>query len=84
MAPVSIYEPYLRRQEAERDLLAREEGARIPDAIDYDAVPGLSREMCQRLATSRPATLGGAGRLPGITPAAVAALAVHLRREPAR
>ena len=77
----ALYAPYLRRQEAEMRLLAREERTRIPDTLDFAAVPGLSAEMRQRLAAARPATLGSAGRLPGITPAAIAALAVALRRE---
>lgn len=78
----ALYAPYLRRQEAERRLIEREERLAIPDSLDFAAVPGLSREMQQRLAGVRPATLGGAGRVPGITPAAIAALAVHLRRDP--
>jgi tRNA uridine 5-carboxymethylaminomethyl modification enzyme len=77
----ALYAPYLRRQEAERRLIEREERLAIPDSLDYAAVPGLSREMQQRLTSVRPATLGGAGRVPGITPAAIAALAVHLRRD---
>ncbi|HEV7264031.1 MAG TPA: tRNA uridine-5-carboxymethylaminomethyl(34) synthesis enzyme MnmG [Falsiroseomonas sp.] len=76
----ALYAPYLRRQETERRLIEREERLAIPEAIDFASVPGLSREMQQRLAGARPATLGSAGRLPGITPAAIAALAVHLRR----
>jgi tRNA uridine 5-carboxymethylaminomethyl modification enzyme len=65
-------------------MLEREERLRIPDELDFSAVPGLSSEMRQRLSAARPATLGSAGRLPGITPAAVAALAVALRRDGAR
>jgi len=76
----SLYGPYLERQDAELRLLAREEALAIPDGVDFAAIAGLSREMQARLAAARPATLGGATRLPGITPAAVAALAVHLRR----
>jgi len=76
----ALYAPYLRRQEADLRLLEREERARIPDGIDFATVPGLSAEMRHRLAVARPATLGAAGRLSGITPAAVAALAVALRR----
>ncbi len=76
----ALYAPYLRRQEAEMRLLEREEQARIPDGLDFALVPGLSAEMRQRLAAARPATLGSAGRLPGVTPAAIAALAVALRR----
>jgi tRNA uridine 5-carboxymethylaminomethyl modification enzyme len=80
----ALYAPYLRRQEAEMLMLEREERMRIPDELDFSAVPGLSSEMRQRLSAARPATLGSAGRLPGITPAAVAALAVALRRDGAR
>ncbi len=76
----ALYAPYLRRQDAERRAIEREERTSIPDSLDFGAVAGLSREMQQRLAGARPATLGGAGRVPGITPAAIAALAVHLRR----
>jgi tRNA uridine 5-carboxymethylaminomethyl modification enzyme len=77
----ALYAPYLRRQDAERRLIEREERLRIPDALDFTSVPGLSREMQQRLAGARPMTLGAAGRVAGITPAAIAALAVHLRRD---
>jgi tRNA uridine 5-carboxymethylaminomethyl modification enzyme len=80
----ALYAPYLRRQEAEMRLLEREERATIPNDLDFGAVPGLSSEMRQRLAAARPATLGSAGRLPGITPAGIAALAVALRRDAAR
>ncbi|MBR0672629.1 tRNA uridine-5-carboxymethylaminomethyl(34) synthesis enzyme MnmG [Neoroseomonas soli] len=80
----ALYAPYLRRQEAEMRLLEREERTLIPDHLDFAAVPGLSVEMRQRLTTARPTTLGSAGRLPGITPAAIAALAVALRRDGAR
>jgi len=80
----ALYAPYLRRQEAELRLLEREERTRIPASLDFAAVPGLSAEMRQRLAAARPATLGSAGRVPGITPAAIAALAVALRREAQR
>ena len=76
----ALYAPYLERQDAELRLLAREERTRIPDATDFTIIPGLANEMRQRLAQARPGTLGGAGRVPGITPAAMAALAVHLRR----
>jgi tRNA uridine 5-carboxymethylaminomethyl modification enzyme len=80
----ALYAPYLERQAAELRVLEREERLAIPAGIDFAAVPGLSAEMRQRLANARPATLGSAGRVPGITPAALAALAVHLRRTEAR
>ena len=80
----ALYAPYLRRQEAERRLLEREEKASIAPSLDFDSVDGLSAEMRQRLKAARPATLGAAGRVQGVTPAALAALAVHLRRDAQR
>ncbi|MEO3471096.1 tRNA uridine-5-carboxymethylaminomethyl(34) synthesis enzyme MnmG [Roseomonas sp. CAU 1739] len=79
----ALYAPYLRRQEAEMRLLEREERTMIPEGLDFAGVPGLSSEMRQRLTAARPATLGSAGRLPGVTPAAIVALAVALRRDAA-
>lgn len=76
----ALYAPYLQRQAAELRLIEREERAAIPAGLDFSAVPGLSNEMRQRLSAARPATLGGAGRVAGVTPAALAALAVHLRK----
>jgi tRNA uridine 5-carboxymethylaminomethyl modification enzyme len=76
----ALYAPYLDRQAAELRVLEREERLSIPSVLDFTVIPGLSAEMRQRLAAARPATLGSAGRIPGITPAALAALAVHLRR----
>lgn len=77
----ALYAPYLQRQEAELRLLMREEAVAIPRGIDFGRIPGLSNEMRQRLGAAQPATLGSAGRVPGVTPAALAALAAHLRRE---
>ncbi|MCU0944739.1 MAG: tRNA uridine-5-carboxymethylaminomethyl(34) synthesis enzyme MnmG, partial [Rubritepida sp.] len=76
----ALYAPYLARHAQERAVLEREEALHIPADLDFAAIAGLSNEMRDRLSRARPATLGGAGRLPGVTPAAVAALAVHLRR----
>jgi tRNA uridine 5-carboxymethylaminomethyl modification enzyme len=80
LAAEALYGPYLARQDGERALLEREEALAIPPDLDFAEIAGLSNEMRDRLGKSRPATLGGAGRVAGITPAAVAALAVHLRR----
>ena len=80
----ALYAPYLRRQEAERRLLEREEKAAIAATLDFETVDGLSAEMRQRLKAARPSTLGAAGRVQGVTPAALAALAVHLRRDAQR
>lgn len=80
MAEDAAYEPYLARQDAElRDLRASEELSLAAD-FPYDAVPGLSNEMVERLSGAKPTTLAAAGRVPGITPAALSALLVHARR----
>jgi tRNA uridine 5-carboxymethylaminomethyl modification enzyme len=76
----AVYAPYLARQEAElRDLRAGE-GLALAEDFPYATIPGLSREMVERLQRVRPATLAAAGRVPGVTPAALAALLVHARR----
>ncbi|MBU8544488.1 MULTISPECIES: tRNA uridine-5-carboxymethylaminomethyl(34) synthesis enzyme MnmG [Roseomonadaceae] len=76
----AFYAPHLRRQEVERRMLAREESFTFPPSLDFRGIPGLSNEMQQRLSRARPDSLGSASRVPGVTPAAIAALAVHLRR----
>lgn len=75
-----VYAPYLQRQEGELRDLRASEALVLGDAFPYAAVPGLSREMVERLGKARPATLAAAGRVRGITPAALAALLVHARR----
>src|SRR6056297_168781 len=74
------YEGYIRRQQQEIERQRRQEGAMLPDALDYHQVRGLSNEVRQKLLDARPATLGQAARLPGVTPAAVSLLMVHLKR----
>ncbi len=76
----ALYAPYIERQAAGLRLLRREEGIRIPGSVDFATVSGLSAEMRQRLSAASPTTLGGASRVAGVTPSAVAALAVHLRK----
>ncbi len=80
----ALYAPYLARQASELRALEREEQQSIPAKLDFALVPGLSLEMRQRLERARPATLGSARRIAGVTPAALAALAIHLRRMEAR
>jgi tRNA uridine 5-carboxymethylaminomethyl modification enzyme len=80
----ALYAPYLQRHAAERSWLDRQDSAPIPDDIDFAAIQGLSTEMRQRLTQARPRTLGAAARVRGVSPAAVAALAVHLRASAAR
>src|SRR6185295_10369785 len=72
------YAGYLRRQEREIDRAERDERRRIPKDFAFDRVPGLSREVVQRLAQVRPDTLGHALRIPGVTPAAVAVLSAYV------
>lgn len=69
------YDGYLRRQEASVERWRRQESRTIPSDFRYDRVPGLSREMVERLTQIRPATLGQASRIPGVTPAAVSIVA---------
>jgi tRNA uridine 5-carboxymethylaminomethyl modification enzyme len=77
------YAPYVYRQQSEIARLKADEAVRIPADIDYSAIPGLSNEMVERLSAARPSTLGAAGRLRGVTPAALAAILVHARRRAA-
>ena len=74
------YAGYLRRQESEIERASRDERRRIPPGFPFERVPGLSREVVQRLSQVRPDTLGHALRIPGVTPAAVAVLGGHVGR----
>ena len=74
------YSGYLKRQSDEIDRHRRHEEMRLPADIDYGDVKGLSNEARQSLAAARPQTLGQAARIPGLTPAAVSLLLVHLKR----
>jgi len=72
------YEGYIRRQTSVIERLSQAEFVHIPDAIDYGRVQSLSREAVEKLGAQRPETLGQAGRIPGVSPADVAVLSVHL------
>jgi tRNA uridine 5-carboxymethylaminomethyl modification enzyme len=72
------YEGYLKRQEATVERHRRQENRSIPAGFSFEGIPGLSREMVQRLSEVRPATLGQALRIPGVTPAAVAVVSGRL------
>jgi len=78
------YAIYLARQEGDLRAFRRDEALRLPADLDYATIPSLSREVSQVLAGARPATLGAAARLSGITPAAVIALLRYVKRDPAR
>ncbi len=72
------YAGYIRQQERQIDRLHDSERRTIPDGFEFSDIPGLSNEVKQKLSRVRPGTLGQAGRIPGVTPAAVAVLDVYL------
>ncbi|HEY9547124.1 MAG TPA: tRNA uridine-5-carboxymethylaminomethyl(34) synthesis enzyme MnmG, partial [Solimonas sp.] len=74
------YAGYIERQQVEIDRVRRYEDARLPLDLDYVAVSGLSNEVRAKLAEYRPETVAQAGRISGITPAAVSLLLVHLKK----
>jgi tRNA uridine 5-carboxymethylaminomethyl modification enzyme len=74
------YVGYLRRQQSEIERGRKDERRRIPADFPFEGVPGLSREVIQRLRQVQPDTLGQAGRIPGVTAAAVAVLGVYVGR----
>jgi tRNA uridine 5-carboxymethylaminomethyl modification enzyme len=78
------YRGYLDRQEADIRAFRRDETLALPASLDYDTVGSLSAEVCQKLKAARPATLGAAGRIAGVTPAALVALLRHVRKAAAR
>jgi tRNA uridine 5-carboxymethylaminomethyl modification enzyme len=77
------YAAYIARQDSEVAALRRDEALLLPPALDFATVPGLSTEMIERLSRARPATLGAASRVPGITPAALVALLPYTTRRAA-
>jgi tRNA uridine 5-carboxymethylaminomethyl modification enzyme len=74
------YAPYVERQHQELALVRANDAISLPDDLDYRAVPGLSLEMIERLSMSRPTTLGAAARVRGITPAALSAILLQVRK----
>jgi tRNA uridine 5-carboxymethylaminomethyl modification enzyme len=74
------YEGYLRRQHASVERQRKQGNRAIPIAFSFEEIPGLSREIVQRLSEVRPSTLGQALRIPGVTPAAVAVVAAYMDR----
>ncbi|KCZ47126.1 MULTISPECIES: tRNA uridine-5-carboxymethylaminomethyl(34) synthesis enzyme MnmG [unclassified Hyphomonas] len=76
----ALYSGYIERQAGDVEALRRDEALRIPDAIDYSAIGGLSNEVRQKLEAIRPATLGQASRIEGVTPGALTALLGHVKR----
>lgn len=77
------YSGYIDRQHQEIERSRNHESKQLPETLNYDNVTGLSNEVRQKLADQRPATLGQASRIPGITPAAISLLLVHLKKKSA-
>ncbi|WP_128891453.1 tRNA uridine-5-carboxymethylaminomethyl(34) synthesis enzyme MnmG [Erythrobacter sp. HKB08] len=80
----AAYAPYLERQEAELRDLRASSSVRLDPDFPFGDVPGLSNEMVERLSTAKPSDIAAAGRVRGITPAALSALLVHARRREQR
>jgi tRNA uridine 5-carboxymethylaminomethyl modification enzyme len=74
------YAPYLERQASEIEQLRRDEGIVLAEGLDYATMPGLSRELQEKLARVRPETLAQAGRIEGMTPAALTLLLMRSRQ----
>jgi tRNA uridine 5-carboxymethylaminomethyl modification enzyme len=76
----ALYAGYIQRQEADIAALRREDGLALPASLDYGTMPSLSAELCHKLQMVRPATLGQASRIDGMTPAALAVILGHVKR----
>lgn len=76
----ALYKGYLERQEAEIKQFRKDETINIPEDIDYFKIDSLSNEVKEKLSYHKPATIGAAGRIPGVTPAATAAIMVYLKK----
>ena len=74
------YEVYLSRQAADVAAYRRDESFALPDDLDYAALPGLSNEVRHKLITQKPRTIGHAGKIDGVTPAALTLLVAHVKR----
>ena len=74
------YSGYIERQQSEIEKQQRNEQTRLPEDLDYANVKGLSAEVRQKLNQQKPTTIGQASRIPGITPAAISLLLVHLKK----
>ncbi|TQV79825.1 tRNA uridine-5-carboxymethylaminomethyl(34) synthesis enzyme MnmG [Denitrobaculum tricleocarpae] len=78
------YAGYIERQDADIRAFRRDEALKLSAQLDYASVPSLSNEVVQILSASKPETLGAAGRLPGVTPAALVALLRYVKRDPVK
>ena len=78
------YAGYLQRQQADINKTSEQQHISLPDSLDYDQVKGLSNEVRQKFCEQRPGTIGQASRIPGVTPAAISLLLVHLKKQSLR
>ena len=74
------YAGYIDRQQDEIARLRASENTQLPDDLDYARISGLSKEIQHKLGQTRPQTLGQASRIPGVTPAAISLLLIHLKK----
>ena len=79
----AIYSGYLDRQQADISAYRRDEALVLPTDLDYDRIGSLSNEVRSKLSQQRPPTLAAAGRIPGVTPAAILAILRYLKASPA-
>ncbi len=75
------YSGYIDRQQEEIEKLKRSESLKIPNEFDFETVNGLSNEVKQKLSLAKPETVGRASRIPGVTPAAISLLLIHLKKK---
>ncbi|MBT3330514.1 MAG: tRNA uridine-5-carboxymethylaminomethyl(34) synthesis enzyme MnmG [Rhodospirillaceae bacterium] len=80
LAIEGLYESYLVRQDADIAAFRKDEGLSIPPDMDFKAIPGISNEVADKLSQSRPATLGAAARISGVTPASLTVLLAYIHR----
>ena len=74
------YAGYIARQQEEIEKLRRHENTPLPADMDYSGIDGMSNEIRQKLSEAKPQTLAAASRIPGVTPAAVSLLLIHLKK----
>ena len=72
------YEGYLSQQQRQIERMKKAEARRIPEGFDYASIPGISREVGEKLSRVRPLTLGQASRIPGVTPAAISIINIYI------
>ena len=76
----ALYAGYIERQARDIAAFQRDEGLRLSESLDYDAIGGMSNEVKNRLKSVRPATLGQAARIEGVTPGALTALVAYIKK----